>query len=75
MATHAKLAADLLRNAATFFRDVAGQNPDLTDQMLANAGTFDTIAKLVEDDPTGELPMPGENEPSENEPAEDTSEG
>lgn len=72
MATHAKLAADLLRNAATFFRDVAGQNPALTDQMLANAQTFDTIAGLVEVDPTGELPMP--NEKANEAPAETPSE-
>lgn len=60
MATHAQLAADLLRNAATFFRDIGGQNPELAEQMSANARTFDTVAALVETDPLGEMPLPSE---------------
>ena len=56
MANHAQVAAKLLRNAAKFFRDVAGQNPQLKDQMETNARTYDTVAKLVETDPGGEMP-------------------
>ena len=62
MATHAKIAATLLRSAATFFRDIAGQNPAITDQMLKNAKTYDAVADLVEGDPTGEMPLPSEDD-------------
>ena len=56
MANHAQVAAQLLRNAAKFFRDVAGQNPQLKEQMETNARTYDTVANLVETDPGGEMP-------------------
>ncbi len=56
MPSNAELAAELLRNAATFFRDVGTQNPQLKDQMSESAQTFETIADLVESDPTGEMP-------------------
>ena len=55
-ANHARVAANLLRNAAKFFRDVAGQNPQIREQMENNARTYDTVANLVETDPGGELP-------------------
>lgn len=60
MATHAQIAANLLRNAATFFRDIGGQNPQLAEQMEANAKTYDTVADLVEQNPNGEMPLPSE---------------
>lgn len=56
MATHAELAARLLRDAAFFFRTVAEQNPALQDQMQENATVFDQVADLVEADPLGALP-------------------
>ncbi len=56
MPSNAELAAELLRNAATFFRDVGVQNPALKDQMSESARTFETIADLVETDPTGDMP-------------------
>lgn len=56
MPSNAELAAELLRNAATFFRDVSAQNPALKDQMTESARTFETIADLVETDPTGDMP-------------------
>jgi hypothetical protein len=55
MPTHAQLAARLLRDAATFFRTVAEQNPPLKDQMNENAEVFDGVANLVEKDPTGKI--------------------
>ena len=60
MATHAQIAANLLRNAATFFRDIGGQNPDLAEQMEVNARTYDAVADMVEQDPNGEMPLPSE---------------
>lgn len=56
MATHAELAARLLRDAAIFFRTVADQNPALKDAMSENAQVFDDVAALVEADPLGEMP-------------------
>lgn len=55
MATHAELAARLLRDAAIFFRTVADQNPALKDAMSENAQVFDDVAALVEADPLGEM--------------------
>ncbi len=55
MATHAELAARLLRDAASFFRTVGEQNEPLREQMMENAGVFEQIAGLVETDPTGEI--------------------
>lgn len=58
MATHAQIAANLLRNAATFFRDIGGQNAELKEQMDVNARTYDAVANLLEQDPNGEMPLP-----------------
>ena len=58
MATHAEIAANLLRNAAVFFRDLGAQNPDLKEQMDVNARTDDAVAEMVESDPSGKMPMP-----------------
>lgn len=56
MPTHAQLAAQLLRDAATFFRTIAEQNPPLKPQMDENAAVFDEVALMVEKDPLGALP-------------------
>ena len=56
MANHAQVAAQLLRTAAKFFRDVANENPKIEEQMENDARTYDTVAKLVETDPGGEMP-------------------
>lgn len=58
MPTNVQLAAELLRNAATFFRDVGEQNDALQQQMKVKAQTFDLAANLVEKDPLGEMPDP-----------------
>ena len=55
MATHAQLAAKLLRDAAVFFRNVGDQNEPLKDQMYDNATVYEQVADLVENDPAGEL--------------------
>ncbi len=60
MATNAELAAQLLRNSATFFRDVGAQNPDLKDQMETNAETFEVVADMVEKDPEAETEVPSQ---------------
>ena len=56
MPTNAQLAADLLRNAAIFFREVGVQNPPIKEKMSKSADTFDTVAKLVEANPNAEMP-------------------
>lgn len=56
MATNAELAAKLLRDAGSFFRNVGEQNPPLADQMNDNAQVYEQVAGLVESDPTGQLP-------------------
>lgn len=53
MPSHAQLAAKLLRDAATFFKTIAEQNPPLKDQMDENADVFEQVADLVETNPNG----------------------
>jgi hypothetical protein len=55
LATHAELAARLMRDAARFFRNVGAQNEPLREQMNDNATVFDQVADLVEADPLGEI--------------------
>ncbi len=57
MATYAHLAAKLLRDAATFFRNVGAQNAPLKDQMEDNASVYEQVADLVERDPNGVLDL------------------
>ena len=57
MATHADLAAKLLRDAAAFFRNVGEQNPDLKPMMDDNAEVYCQVADLVASDPTGDLEL------------------
>lgn len=62
MATHAEIAANLLRNAATFFRDIGGQNEELKEQMEVNARTYNAVADMLEQDPNAEMPPPNEGQ-------------
>ncbi|MFM2043740.1 MAG: hypothetical protein RLY86_2316 [Pseudomonadota bacterium] len=55
MATHAEIAAKLLRDAAEFFRHVGEQNEPIRPQMDHNARAFETVADLVEENPTDEF--------------------
>jgi hypothetical protein len=57
MATNAEIAAKLLRDTATFFRHVGEQNDPIKDQMDSNAQAYDTIAELVETEPTAEFDL------------------
>lgn len=56
MPTHAKIAGDLLREAANFFKSVAEQNPAIAPQMNENADIYMQAADLIENDPTGVIP-------------------
>jgi len=67
MATHANLAAKLLRDASTFFRNVGEQNEPLKDQMNDNADVYEQVADLLEQDPNGELDLEDEEETQETE--------
>ncbi|EWY37435.1 hypothetical protein N825_17650 [Skermanella stibiiresistens SB22] len=57
MATNAEIAAKLLRDAASFFRHVGDQNDPIKDQMDTNAQAYETIAELVETEPTAEFDL------------------
>jgi hypothetical protein len=57
MATYAQLGAKLLRDAATFFRNVGAQNQPLKQQMDDNATVYEQVADLLEKDPAGVLEM------------------
>jgi hypothetical protein len=61
MATHAQLAAKLLRDAATFFRRLGAQNAALQEQLIDDASVYDRVADLVEQDPQATLDI-GEEE-------------
>lgn len=62
MATHADLAAKLLRDAAIFFRNVGEQNQPLKEQMDDNADVYEQVASLLEANPTGELDLEEEDD-------------
>lgn len=55
MATHAELAARLLRECAGFFRAVSPQQEGGQADMEALAETCEVVADLVSKDPTAEL--------------------
>ncbi|MGH1374795.1 MAG: hypothetical protein ACRBCK_00485 [Alphaproteobacteria bacterium] len=55
MPTHSELAGKLLVDAATFFRTLATQNADLTEQMTENATVFEQMGALIVQDPQGTL--------------------
>jgi ABC-type transporter Mla subunit MlaD len=61
MATHAQIAARLLRDAATFFRNVAAQNEALRATLNDNADVYDQVAKLVEAEPLAQLDIGAES--------------
>ena len=63
MATYSNLAAKLLRDAATFFRNVGAQNQPLKEQMDDNASVYEQVADLLEKDPMGELDLGEEETP------------
>jgi hypothetical protein len=62
MASHATLGASLLRDAATFFTNVAEQNEALREQMTDNAQVFRSTADLLERDPDMALDGAGQQD-------------
>lgn len=52
MATNAQIAAELLREAASFFRQVGEQNQPVRDQMDQNAQLYERMAERVAAAPT-----------------------
>lgn len=50
-ATHASLSAKLLRDAATFFQNLARENDTIEEQMQTNARVYRQVADLLEADP------------------------
>jgi len=61
MPTHSQLAAQLLRDAASFFETIGEQNENLRDQMIENAAVFKEVAMLVETSPLAEIVIPVHN--------------
>jgi hypothetical protein len=57
MPTNAAIASNLLKAAAKFFRAFAEDNPNMREQMLTNADTYDAVAQLVGEDPNGETEL------------------
>lgn len=55
MPSYASLGARLLRDAAHFFRNVSGQNADLSEQREVNAQTYLQVADLLEQNPLENL--------------------
>ena len=55
MATHAELAAQLLRECARFFRAIGPQQDPGQVDMAALAETCEVVAELVVTDPAAEL--------------------
>ena len=55
MASHAELAAKLLREAAQFYRAVGEGNPELSTKLSESAKVYESVATLVETDPTGAI--------------------
>jgi hypothetical protein len=51
MATYAQLGAKLLRDAATFFRNVGAQNEALREQMNDNAAVYEQVADMLHRNP------------------------
>jgi hypothetical protein len=57
MTTYAELAARLLRDAATMFRSMGGDDAELGQRVEEFAQVYDQVADLVESDPTGSIEM------------------
>lgn len=60
MPTHIDMGVQLLREAAVFFRKLGEGNPSLKEQMDNNAGVYEDVANLLENDPNGEVEIPEE---------------
>lgn len=56
MPTYAEITADLLKDAAVFFRTLAEQNVEVRKQMSENAAIYDRMAGMLLAQPTGRSP-------------------
>lgn len=66
MTKHSELAANLLRDAAVFYRQIADTNPSVASSLRESAETFDAAATLVESDPNGVVQLdPPETNPDQ----------
>ena len=54
MPHYADLGAQLLRDAATFFRTLASENPEIRIKMLDNAAAFEAAAQRLLENPHGQ---------------------
>lgn len=57
-----ELATKLLNDAAQFFDALGEQNDNLKQQMTENATVFRQMAKLLEEDPTGQIGSDNSNQ-------------
>ena len=64
-ATHAEMAARLLRGAASFYRSISNDNPRVKDELEINAKSCEMTADRVESDPLGEAPRLVDGEEAE----------
>lgn len=55
MTTNAQVAAQLLREAAEFYRTLGGSSPELKDRMDEFGTLYEEVAVLLDDDPQGVL--------------------
>lgn len=55
MASYAEVAAKLLRDAATFFRALGEDNPDLAETLADRADVYEDLADRLEENPTGDV--------------------
>jgi hypothetical protein len=56
MPTYAQLSADLLKDAARFFKTLAAQNEEVRKEMLENAVIYERMASLIAEEPAGSGP-------------------
>lgn len=56
MPTYAELSADMLKDAANFFKTLASQNEAVRDDMTKNAAVYIRVAELLSESPTGVSP-------------------
>lgn len=55
MMTNAQVAAQLLREAAEFYRMLGGSSPELKDRMDEFGVLYEEVAVLLDSDPRGTL--------------------
>ena len=56
MPTYAALSADMLKDAAAFFRNLAGDSDPVQKDMTQNAAIFEQMAELLKASPVGMSP-------------------